>query len=314
VTRLKQELETALFLAVEWLARRLPEAAAFRLGESFGAAAGALLRGRRRVVLCNLRLAFPESSAAWRAGIARASWRHLGRELVSALRLSRASEEELRRRTDFVGMELLRDARAKGKGVILFTAHLGSWEVGTAGFVTRGIPFDAVVKPLRNPRLDAVLAGVRARIGWGVIDAERAVREVPRALRRGRVVAVPSDQNPARGGALVPFFGEDAPTPLGAATFAARLGVPALFGYALRAGDSYVVHVESLGHAVEPTDLLASYHAALERAIRRVPEQYFWQHRRWKPRPPEHLRSLGSNGRTPSADRQGREPVPTSPV
>lgn len=294
---MKEILEVAVYEVVVGLIRVMPEAMALALGSWTGAMAGILFASRRRAVLRHLRWAFPDRSPRWYGRTARASWRHLGRELAAVAVLSRASRDEILERTRFVGMERLEEARRRGKGAILFTAHIGNWELGAAAFVARGVPFDAVAMRLRNRRLNEKLQEARARVGTGVIDIGAAVRKVPRALKRGRVVAVPSDQSPVKGGAMVPFFGRAAATPVGAAVFSRRLGAPALFAYALRdAGNptTYTVFVEPLGGddladsgtggARRSLALLGAYHAALENAIRRAPEQYFWQHLRWKPR------------------------------
>ena len=299
-TSLKELFETGIGLVLLVLARVLPEPAAEGLGALAGAAAGTVLGGRRRVVLQNLSIAFPDRSDGWRRSIARESWRHLGRELVTAARFSRLDLKERASRTVFVGMEHLERAREDGRGVILATAHLGNWEVGAAAFNARGIALEAVAKPLRNRRLNRWLFESRQRVGMSVIDVDAAARRVPRALRAGGIVVIPGDQNPAAGGVLAPFFGRDAQTALGAAIFASRLRVGALFVYAVR-DEGRTTHMGRTTHAgrtthtvvIEPLEperdnpasFLAAYHSALERAIRRRPGQYFWQHRRWKPRP-----------------------------
>ena len=276
-------------VVLDRILRALPERTALRTGAVLGEIAGACIRGRRRDVLTHLRWAFPGKPAVWYRRMARAAWRHLGRELAATLVLSRLPSNELHARTRVEGMGLLDQARKAGRGVILITAHLGNWEIGSFGFISRGVPFDAVAKPLRNARVNSVLAATRERIGMGVIDVGAAVLRVPRALRAGRVVAIPSDQRAASGGILIPFFGREAATPKGAPVFADRLGAPILFSYALRNPGhpaTYTVHFErlALDDGYGERDLLLAYHDALERVIRRVPDQYFWQHRRWKRR------------------------------
>jgi KDO2-lipid IV(A) lauroyltransferase len=134
-----------------------------------------------------------------------------------------------------------------------------------------------------------------------VVHDEMAVRLVPRSLRAGRAVAFVVDQ-----GALglastwVPFFGRLAKTPRGPAVFALRLGVPIVFGVALRQPSGrYRLALEPID--VTPTGdrdrdidrIVATYTAVLEQWVRRAPEQYFWHHRRWKHQQPGTPPELG---------------------
>ncbi len=194
-----------------------------------------------------------------------------------------------------VGFERFQEEMAKGRGVILMTGHLGNWEIGAAGFTTRGVPFDAVAKPMENSLFGRALAEARRRVGMGVIDVLDAPRGVLRSLRRGRAVAILADQNTPTGDLFVPFFGRPASAARGPALFALRSGAPMMLAVPLRDPGpkaTYTVTVEPI--EFEPTGdrdadvvrLTEAHTRALEAAIRRAPEQYFWLHRRWKRRPP----------------------------
>ena len=280
-----------LFSAV---ATTLPESVALRLGAFIGWVGGSVLRIRRAAVAEHLGLAFPEESTTWRRRVADASYAHLGREAVATLRLSGQAGREVVARTTMSGFERLEEALASGRGVILLTGHLGNWEVGGAAFVARGIELDAISKGVANLRVGDALAGVRQRFGIGLIDVADARSEVPRSLDEGRVVGIVADQNVHRGGIFVPFFGRLAATARGPARFAVHQAAPVFLAVALcEPGwrSSYTVSIQQIDF--EPTgdvdadvDALTRAHCeALERAVRAAPEQYFWQHKRWKRRP-----------------------------
>ena len=181
-----------------------------------------------------------------------------------------------------------------GRGIILVTGHLGNWELGGAYLAARGIPVDAIVRHMANPRFDRYLNLTRASLGIRVVYDDQAVRQTPRALREGRLVAFLADQG-VRGLAstFVPFFGRPAKTPRGAAVFALRLDAPVLFGAAIRQPNGRYqmafepVEVTRSGDRERDTDdIVARYTLALERWVRIAPEQYLWQHRRWRRQPP----------------------------
>lgn len=193
-----------------------------------------------------------------------------------------------------VGFEAFRDATTAGRGVVLLTGHLGNWEIGGAAIAAHGVPLDVVGKGMSNRRFQDDLFAMRTRLGMRVIEMGEASREALRSLGAGRVVALLADQQAHRGGVLLPFFGRPASTARGPALFASRSGAPVFVAFALRdPGDParYTVTFDPLPFSpsgdtdADVLGLLGAYGAALEGAIRRAPEQYFWQHRRWKNAP-----------------------------
>jgi KDO2-lipid IV(A) lauroyltransferase len=273
----------------------LPEGLALRLGEGMGWVAGVVLGIRRRTVRAHLRQAFPQESEAWRRRVARASFRHLGREALATFLLGRLSREEILERIEIPGFEALQEAIEVGGGAVLLTPHFGNWEVAGAGLAARGIPLDVVAQRQRNPLFDADLNETRRRLGMSVILRGEAPKEVLRSLRRGRAVAIVWDQNVRRGGIFVEFLGKTASTARGPAIFPLRTGCPVFQGVNRRTEgypSRYRLEVVPVAHT--PTgnmeddvrSLTETYTRYLEKEIIRTPEQYFWQHRRWKTRPP----------------------------
>lgn len=292
---LRHRLEYALFRIARGGLKVLPEAWALRLGSLLGWVAGSVLRIRRAVVDENLARAFPERDAGWRRRVAVGSYRHLGREAVAAFRLSGERPEGVVARTEVVGLEALREARAEGRGAILVTGHLGNWEIGGAALAARGIPVDAVAFRQRNRLFDRDLVENRVRLGMRVIPRGRASRAVFHSLAEGRVPGLVADQNAGERGLFVDFFGVPASTARGPAVFSLRSGAPLFLGVAVALPGRphrYRVHLEPIpfeSHgevAADVRSLLNAQVAGLERWVREVPEQYFWQHKRWKTRPP----------------------------
>jgi KDO2-lipid IV(A) lauroyltransferase len=273
----------------------LPQGLALRVGEVLGWVVGVLLGVRRRVVLAHLRQAFPDRTEEWRRRLSRASFRHLGRESLATFLLGRMSPEDVLARTEVDGLEALRGAVERGRGAVVITAHFGNWEIAGAALALRGIPLDVVVQRQRNPFFNDEINRTRERLGMVVIPRNRAPREVLRSLRQGRAVAIVGDQNVRRGGVFVDFFGRKASTARGAAVFALRTGCAVFLGVN-RSFGGYPVRYRAVLKPVpfEPTGdmeedilrLTEIYTRYLEGEISRTPEQYFWQHRRWKTRPP----------------------------
>jgi KDO2-lipid IV(A) lauroyltransferase len=303
VRSLKHRLEYGAFRVLSGVLLAVPEAWALRLGAILGWVAGVVLRIRRPEVDAHLAWAFPTKPASWRRRTARASYVHLGREAVAMFRMAGLDAEAVVARTTVAGLEGFRSALEEGRGVVLVTGHLGNWEIGGAALTARGIPVDAVAKGMANRRFDDDLVATRERLGMRVVGMQEAPRRILRALRDGRVAALVADQNFHRGGIFVPFFGRLAATAKGPALFALRSGAPLFLGVALREpGWPQRYRIELRRIDVTPTgELDRDVHAlteahtdALEREVRAHPEQYFWQHKRWKTRPPEEPAPEGS--------------------
>jgi KDO2-lipid IV(A) lauroyltransferase len=212
------------------------------------------------------------------------------------------SREEVLERVRFVDFDPVDAAASGDTGVVVLTAHLGNWELAGAALAARGFPIDVVGKGMANRRFEHDLFALRERLGMRVIEMSDAPKGVLRSLGRGRMTALLGDQNAHRYGVFLPFFGRLAATPRGPALFALRTRAPVFVGFALRDADGrggYTLEAHALEYEVsgdleqDVRRLLAAYHAILESAIRAAPEQYFWQHKRWKTRPPEEQPSRG---------------------
>jgi len=275
--------------------RRVPERLALRIGAGVGWTLGVVFGFRRKIVQEHLRIAFPDKDESWRRNLLHASYRHLGREGLATFLLSGLSEEDILARTEVEGLEALQEAVSLGRGVILVTGHFGNWEIGGAGLALRDIPLDMIVQRQRNPLFDVDLNRNRARLRLGLIMRGVAPKETLRALKKGRVVGIAGDQNVRRSSLFVDFFGKKAATARGIALFALRAGSPVFLGVSRRLEGEVAryrwsirpVEFTPTGDTDEDVLRLTQAHTKLlEEEILRTPDQYLWQHRRWKTRPP----------------------------
>ncbi|MEX2608382.1 MAG: lysophospholipid acyltransferase family protein, partial [Gemmatimonadota bacterium] len=289
----RHRVEYALFALLRAIITLLP----VRVAEAVGGWVGRLgypLGVRRAVALANLRIAFPDADEGWMRTTARAAYGYIGREMITMLRLPELAPEAIRGRTRFPDEALFRAAMAEGRGVVMVAGHFGNWEVAAAGLAARGYPTDVIVRRQSNPLFNRLILATRRSLGVGLIDLERAHREALAALRAGHVVCFGADQNAGRTGVFVPYFGRLASTYRGPAVMALRTGAPVFLGMPLRMPDgSYELRIRAVQVDREgPQEavverITAAFTRGLEEAVRATPEQYLWQHRRWRSRPPE---------------------------
>ncbi|HEY8176422.1 MAG TPA: lysophospholipid acyltransferase family protein [Gemmatimonadaceae bacterium] len=278
----------------------------FRRASDFGARVGGLgyrpFGIRRRVVERQIAAAFPDWDRARVEATARAAYDNLGRTTIETAVLPRYNRQQIVALFDEPeNWSALERAVQRGRGVIVVAGHLGNWEMGGAYLAARGLDFEAVARQMENPLFDEYLTRTRTRVGMKVIYDGDAVRRVPRALRGNAVVAFLMDQGTVGlASTWVPFFGRYAKTPRGPAVFALRLESPVFFLAPLRKPDGrFILGIEEIpvrasGDRNADVDrIVADYTATLERWVRRVPEQYFWHHRRWKHQQPNTPPELG---------------------
>jgi len=287
---LSHRLEYAGFRALSAAAMALSEDAADRAGAALGRAIAGL-GIRRAVVLDNLRHAFPDRDERWIADVARGSWEHLGREALSIVRLPGIPASHWLEHISYPAEVVARLAalRDQGRGVVMVTGHFGSMEAAALTLHVLGFKVNAYFQRMTNPLVDADVCRTRAALGIRLIDRRLGVKPGVEALQRGEVVAVVADQDARTHGVFVPFFGRLASTHRGAAVMALRAEAPIFFGYARRNGaGGYLGNALELDVSREGSSddvvqgMIAAFTARLEATVREAPEQYFWQHRRWK--------------------------------
>ena len=277
---------------------RLPPAIAVRLGGAVGGAYAHLHGPRTGTARRNIQLAFPDWSEERRRALLVESFRNAGRCLAEAALLQGPQREALLEGVCVEGEEYADIAKAGSTrgGVIVLTAHFGSWEVCGSALARAGYPLSVVHHRIANPHLEKMVTGWRVAAGQEALELGRAGLSVVRALRRGRFVAMLFDQNAGREeGVFVPFFGVEASTRVGPVMLAMRHGFAVVPVLCFREGSSarHVVRVYPQVEIEESGDdpgaaMLRNaerMNAALESAVREAPELWLWGHRRWKTRP-----------------------------
>jgi Kdo2-lipid IVA lauroyltransferase/acyltransferase len=305
---LAHKVEFGALRGVTRVLEKVSWSTACSIGERLGLLGYAPLGIRRKVVERQLAAAFPELSPEELKRTARSSYAHLGRTSVEAALLpgvGKLGVLDLVERVD--GWEHMEAALAAGRGVVIASGHLGNWELCGAYVAARGVPLDAIARRMANPLFDSYITETRELLGMQIVHDAEAVKRTPRALREGRAVAFLADQGVlGLASTFVTFFGRPAKTPRGAAVFAIRFKAPMLFVVAIRqpSGKFRVIvepiEIAETGDREKDVDeTVARFTAALERWARLAPEQYFWQHRRWRRQPKDTPPEL----RDPTLDR-----------
>ena len=275
--------------------RLLPRPLALAAGRGLARMAYTFGGRLRRTGERNLELALPRLTADERACILRDCFANLGRLLGEFSHLPRATPESLRSIIECEGLENLEAARKEGRGVLLFTGHLGAWELSSFALSAFGYPMSFLARRLDNDRVEQLVERTRTRFGNRSIDKRSAARPMLRTLRAGGIVGILVDLNTHPHEAIfVDFFGIPASTTSGLATLALRTGAAVLpvfipwdeerQRFVLRVDPP--LEIERTGDEAEDVRRLTSlFTSVIESYVRRFPGQWLWIHRRWNTRP-----------------------------
>ena len=251
----------------------------------------------REVARDNLRHAFPgRYSDAELDTLVRAVIRHFCTLAIEIIHLPRLFHHtNWRRYVSLPQGEILLPHLLSGRPLMFVTGHFGNWELG--GFILGALGFKthAIARTLDNPYVDWFLrVKFREKTGQQILSKDDDFERIQHVLATGGVLATLADQDAGQRGLFVDFFGRPASTHKAVALLALQYNVPlAVIGTAKLAEPmQYAVLVEDVilpeeyeGRPDAVRKITQRFSAALERLVRRYPEQYFWLHRRWKHQP-----------------------------
>ncbi|RKY17751.1 MAG: hypothetical protein DRP63_03180 [Planctomycetota bacterium] len=248
----------------------------------------------RRVALLQVKEALGVSDAEAKR-IVRGMFRNLRHNIAEFISLPRARRKRILHAVD--GEEYVRVVkrlRRSDCGVIVASGHIGFWELFGA-YSSMRVPTTVVAKRIYFPRYEREVAYLRGRLGMRVVYQDEGIKPVLTALRRGEVIGILVDQDiKSVAGVYVRFFGKEAYTPSAPSALSVATGAPILPAAIIRvaANKHRIIFEEPIFPPANVTNKVAArlqltqqWTSALERIIRRYPQQWVWFHERWKTRP-----------------------------
>lgn len=283
---------TYVLVGFLWLLHWLPLPVLRALGWLLGKTLYALGRERRKVALINLRLCFPEKSEAEREELARRHFIAFSRAVLDRTLGWWASKERLERIIRITGVEHLNDP--EGRPIIMLSPHFVGLDAGATriSMFVRGC---SVYSNQKNPVFNKLLYDGRIRFTDAVLlSRQDGMRKIIKAMKDGyKFYYLPDMDFGPKESIFVPFFGVQAATIPGVSRLARLTGAKVVACITRQVKDGYEVEVmpawdDFPGDSVEADT--AYVNRFIEEQVLRMPEQYFWLHKRFKTRPPGEQR------------------------
>jgi len=246
---------------------------------------------RKKVVLENLKIAFPNHDEVKNKELAFKIYSSFAVTLVEIMCLPFLNKFDLVNAVECSNPELIVEKFNEGKGVILLSSHFGNWEfIAISVAIQIQLPFSVVVKPLRNTLVYEWMNKGRTKFGNEVVPLGISIRKTYQTLKEKKIVAMVADQRGPKEGVKVDFFGKKVAVYTGPAALALKTGAPIICGIPIRENNfNYKVKLveiptNNLPDSEEEKILEISqrYTSYLEEVIREHPEQWLWMHKRWK--------------------------------
>ena len=249
-----------------------------------------LLRKERNKMIGNLKLAFGDQKSG-------RELRRIAREVFENYGMIAAETQLVHkiipcfdRWADIEGKEILDLALKNGHGAIGLIAHFGNWELMGGYLATKGYPMVAVARKIYYEKYNQLLTQVREKLSVKTIDRDQSPRQMLQALKNNAVLVIAADQDvESLDGVFANFFGRPAYTPIAPVRFSMATGAPIIPAFIIREGFRHRIIIE------KPIELTFTGNKELDLAvntqkwvtiqenyIRRYPNQWVWNHKRWK--------------------------------
>lgn len=223
-------------------------------------------------------------------------WRwsmHMAQLVVDFCNLYRMRSDNVREVLDLSQAQVMEALYAEGRGVIIATGHIGSFDSGGYALAVAGLRITSVYRPSPVPAIDRAILAQRSAAGQRLIPRKGAMRGLQAAIQEGQMVALVVDGGSRGSSVFTPFLGTLAGSTASPAVLQLHTGAPIVVVSCERTGPlRYRMRVWDVIRAEPVSDrdaavvaLTARINEGLGRAIAACPEQWFWHGNRWSHRP-----------------------------
>ena len=236
---------------------------------------------RKKLAKNNIKIAFPNKSEKWIDNTLRNTYKFFVFNFIQFLALPKSMDNI---KIKIVGKEIMDNALKKNKGVILISAHFGSWEVLGHWLGINGYKLHGVAHEQNNKGANEFFQYKRELSGIKHIYKKVGLDNLYKVLQGKNILGLVSDQDAKSKGVFIKFFNKLASTAKGVGLFHLNTKAPMVYGLSMQTGfQKYKIEFIQIKPKEDTIESITQdYTNVLESYINKYPEQYFWFHNRWK--------------------------------
>lgn len=303
---LKDRIRSIRYAFVYWFVRwcvfvstAIPRTLWLQFCSTLGILSYYIAHKSRGLTLNHISIAFPSLKPSEVRTLARRNAMFLAKNIGDTIRTIRVSTvAKLEQILVVHNYHIFETTRAKNKGIIFLSCHVGAFELQVTYMALRGLKPLLIGTPLKDKRLNDFLWNQRNAHGAIAIERGKETFRLIKQLKSGGTLAILIDQDTRVKSRFVNFFGRPASTPVGAAVLAIKTGAIVVPSYIYLGADGkhhmhFLEPIETTVTGDEEVDITVNtqrYTSVIEAVVRKHPEQWVWMHERWKTKPGEEIR------------------------
>ena len=278
---MKHKIEYYLIKGVRGLLIFLPLKVRYAIFEQVGLLAYYVIKKRREVTISNIKGAFPEKTEKEIIDIAKKSYKNMAKMMVVTAYLKEVTDRD---DTVIENEDIVDNEFAKGKGIIIASLHLGAFEAGCKMSKTKKAY--AIFRSQKNKKLNELMAKYRIQAGMNTV-MKGDTENLNKALREKPLLALVTDHYTSD--IEISFFGRKTMAASGAILLSLKYKIPIVYTYAIfdkegiKIVNQEVINIEKKENLKETVVYnTQKLFYLFEETIKKYPEQYMWQHKRWR--------------------------------
>ena len=289
--KFEHKIEYFFFISFVQLFRLIGLKATRIFAKALGLIVFYIIPVRKKVVIENLSIAFPEKSISEIKKLARKTYQNILITFSEMMYLPFLSESKIKKSISFENLEIVKINIGENKPAIFLTGHFGGWEFCLSSLsLFIGRKFLLLAQPQSNSRISDFVMNARKTFGNDVILSGVSVRKLYENLTKGGIVGIAGDQRGTYEGPRFSFFNRDTALYTGTATMALKTSCPIIMtAFERLKNNNYKIYFQEVNFHNLPQDnedkirvITQQYITFLEKHISKNPEQYFWLHKIWK--------------------------------
>ena len=245
---------------------------------------------RKKVVLNNLKMVFPEKSESGRKEISRKFFKHFTDSFVETIKAISISKKEILKRYKYKNPELIKEYLSEGKSIAFVSAHQGNWEWFASAPLVLNCRARGAYTSIGNKYFDKIVKDSRERFGFICYESSKTVKafyEDYKAKKQSIYLLI-SDQSPQLEHTTYwkEFFGLKVPFHTGAESLAKKFDLVVINSSTKKIKRGYYetefTLISDIPKTTKPYEITDKYIALTEAQIKEQPEYYLWSHKRFK--------------------------------